>query len=233
MPREPLPYIKLRLDATIGVETSIQDEFDWADWPLAAMTPARTALVAKVAAVDALDSTVASIRRSLDKPKDDPADLGPPGMVDDLHEMTREAVGTGKIHFKHDAGKYGRFEKLTGGAQSRPARMKEAELLIPAWQAADAAWSPLPGVTLAALQALYALCQETLRLLDVAESNATEGHKELDALADGILDLLIAWYETITTLYAATTEIGAQVRSEIPTTYSPPAATPPVVPAPA
>lgn len=219
MPREPLQYIQQRLDATIDVQEEIQEHYELNSWSLVAMKSDRDAITAKVRQVMELSSDEDALRRELERPHDDPH--GSLGLIDELHQATKALVTTGKNDFHADTAKHGRWRNLTAGGQSRRERMREAQAALIAWENSDVDWTPTKTLHLDTFRALFAQSGDELRALGKAESDTNEARHQLDRLANALLDKLIAWYNNATAANDADTDIGAQVRRQITTTYTP------------
>jgi len=230
MPREPLQYIQQRLDATIDVQEKIQETYELNSWSLSAMKTDRDALSAKVLQVMQLSSDEDALRRELERPANDPH--GSLGLIDELHQATKAVVTTGKNDFHADTAKHGRWRNLTAGGQSRRERMREAQAALIAWENSDKEWTPTKTLHLDTFGALFGQSGDELRALSKAESDTNEARHQLDRLANAMLDKLIAWYNNVTAAYDTDTEIGAQVRGQITTTYTPSPAIAPQPPSP-
>lgn len=219
--KDALDVIKARAEQTRSVQAQIKDTYEFADWPLAQMVTDRTAFDAK--------ETLASDKDSDESAARDPHNA----LLDRLHEATKAAVGAGKIHFADDPATAGRFKNLSASAGDRAGRTKEASDLLIAWDNADPNWKPTDALTLAAVQTLHDQTAAAGLALDDAENNAAAAHNHMNTLANGLWDLSVDWYGTVTSLYGENTEIGALVRSHITASGgSSPTPTPPAPPIP-
>lgn len=152
--------------------------------------------------------------------------------LDKLHRWTVQGVNMAKTKFRNDPARASQLENLTARGGSRSATLDEALAWESAWSSVDAAWAPLPGLTLASFSALRKSANEGLQS-GYSDARATwrEAAEKLGELAAAMEDVNEAWYANATRVFPEGTVEGDMIRGTIPTTYSPPAPKPqPVTP---
>ncbi len=138
-----------------------------------------------------------------------------------IYEMTRDVMRMGRTRFRNDPVNLALFKRLKNKAGGRLTVQKQGAALRDAWQKADAAWVPLPTVTLAALNVLLT-ASENLELAYGQKFNAwREAAERLMLKAEEIDRDNVAWYADATTRFPEGTVYGNMIRSTVPTTTSP------------
>jgi hypothetical protein len=150
--------------------------------------------------------------------------------LDQLHGWTVQGVGMAKARCRNDAAKSAQLANLSASASGRESVLAEALAWESAWASVDAAWVPLPGLTLAAFAALRKHANEDLKTAH-ADARATwrKASARLGEMAGDLTDVSQAWYANATRVFPEGTPEGDMIRGTIPTTYNPP----PPAPAPA
>ncbi len=104
---------------------------------------------------------------------------------------------------------------------SRVAIYRGAVAVQGAWQAADAAWVPKTGLTLAAFTSQMDDSVTLGKINSAKEALWRQAAGELMAAAEALDRDCVAWYADATTHYGPETVNGMMIRSTVPTTTAP------------
>lgn len=154
--------------------------------------------------------------------------------LNELHRRTVQAVGMIKNKLRDDPAALSVVSGLSASSHSFKGTLDEALALESAWTKVLPAWNPTTINTLAAFGTLRKLCAEDLR--QAASDTHVEWRKQvgkLNAMADAVEQTDEAWYLDATKVFPADTPEGNMLRTNIPTTYTPPANPTPPAPTPA
>jgi hypothetical protein len=222
-------FIKDRTVKTISAAKQVSSAWTWADLSIAAMEELLAAVTGDATATPpvagqeadagAAEQVMLAARGTYDT------------ALDQLHRWTVQGVGMAKARCRNDAAKSAQLANLSASESGREGILKEALAWESAWTNVDAAWVPLPGLTLAAFAALRKHANEDLKTA-YADARATsrKASAKLGEMAADLNDVSQAWYASATRVFPEGTPEGDMIRGTIPTTYTPPP--PPPAPAP-
>ena len=146
--------------------------------------------------------------------------------IDSIHSLSGRSVRMAKNRYRNDPAKLEVTNRLHNAAASRAGKLQDALEWESAWEKLEPAWSPLPGVTLATFKPQRLAAMALLEGLTSKKTTWDAADEQLDAQGRALNADCMAWYEAATTVFPAGTPEGDLIRSDIPTTYTPPS-TPP------
>jgi len=222
---QSMEFIKDRATKTIGAARAVAIKWSWQEKTITQMHAALTAIIGdntvtppllgQEKVVKLAESEMINARSAWD------------ASLDTLHRLTMQGVSMAKNRFRNDPIKLSLVQDITTRGDSRQGILDEALEWETAWNKADAAWNPLPANTLPAFQTLRLQCLEALQQDYKDKLSAwREMAGMLAQFARVMEDINEAWYSDATDIFAAGTAEGDMIRGTIPTTYTPPAATP-------
>jgi len=226
-----LEFIKDRAVKTISAAKQVTGAWTWDEKSIAAMETqlagiagnktATSPVAGQESVTSAAEQLMLTARGSWDT------------ALDQLHRWTVQGVNMAKTRFRNDPAKSSQLEGLEARGSSRAGTLDEALAWESAWTSVDAAWAPLPGLTLAAFSALRKQANESLKAT-YSDARATwrEAAEKLGTLAAELEDTNEAWYANAIRVFPAGTPEGDMIRGTIPTTYVPKAKEPATAPTP-
>lgn len=244
-----IDFLKQRVDKTRSVQSQIAAT--WV-WPLRTVAQWQADGIALDKSEDGSLANVATEAHTLAEAARGDLDT----RLAAIHAQTVSVVGVMRVRAERQPELLPVVDELSGRGDSRDAIEKEGTATLSAWKLefGGAAFTPAPGVTYAAFRELFyghpadpaavppVLAMASLRELKEAYSDkSTVDRREtgrLNAKLSTVERDCQDWYAEATKVFAAGTEIGDLIRSEIPTTsdYNPPTppapSPPPPVPVP-
>jgi hypothetical protein len=143
-------------------------------------------------------------------------------LLDALHDETVKGLSIAKAKYRNDPGKLHLFKNLSANANSRAGQLEEALEFESAWQAADAAWLPVAGMTLAGFKTARLACETKLEDYTDSKANWRGEAEKFNVMMGTLEDACIGWYKAATAVFPEGTAEGDMIRGTVPTTYTPP-----------
>lgn len=200
---ENIPFTLQRSQATHSVQVSIAETWVWEEKTVVQWNAAIVALVAKMEAAQDAEADYLAKRGEAY------------AAITALHALAGRCLRMAKNRYRTDPAKLEVIANLRNDKASHAGQIQDALEWESAWEKLDDEWSPLPGVTLETFKP-QRLAAGTL--LEAVTTKKTAWDTEDEQLnAD-----CVAWYEAATTVFPAGTTEGDLIRSDIPTTYTPP-----------
>jgi hypothetical protein len=226
-----MEFVKDRSTKTLSAAKQLASQWVWQEKTVAEMEAALLAIIGDK------DATPSVLGQEEITSQAEQAMLAARGawdaQLDTLHRRTMQGVGMARSRHRDDPAKRSVLDPLSARGDSRAVILAEALDWESAWAQVEPTWSPLPANTLAAFQALRRACTEDLKTAYSDARAAWRAQAEkLNEMAGALDDASMAWYADATRVFPAGTAEGDMLRGTIPTTYSPPAATPAPAPAP-
>lgn len=202
-------FIEKRVVATRNVQEQIVADWVWQELDLAGwdakIGDLTTQKATERAAHTALETTVGQLDAKIKL----------------LERQKVLAIGMAKNRHRADAAKLALLESLLEKGDGRSATIEEADDWIGCWTEIDAAWSPLPAVTLTSFTALNAECAALNKTCGRQRTAWRRAAEDLGKLLNDLDDSSITWYDDATRVFAPDTPQGALIRGRVPTTYTP------------
>lgn len=146
--------------------------------------------------------------------------------IDTLHDLTARCLRMAKNRYRNDPAKLAVFQNLRADAGSRAGKLQDALEWESGWEKTDAAWVPLPGMTLAGFKTSRLAAGGHLELFVTKKAAWESADATLDALGRRLNADCVAWYEAATTVFPEGTAEGDMIRSTVPTSYTAPSSPP-------
>ena len=216
--RTSLAFVKNRAGKTIAAALAVMAKWVWPEKTIAQLQALLTAIVGDATATPPLPGqegvTSAAEQAMLN------ARAAWDAGLDQLHTWTMNGLALARTHFMNQPAKLALLAGLTAKGESRPGILAEALAWEAAWSQADAAYAPLPGVTVAAFDTLRLQCLTTLQTDYNQKFSAWRDQVGiLGRMAADLEQLLVAWYADATRIFDGGTPEGQMIRGTIPTTY--------------
>ena len=202
--------ITLRAQATRDTQSAIAATWVWEEKTVAQWSTLLTNFNAKKIAVSDLEADSLTKRSTYEN------------AIVALHDRTVEGLGMARVKWRKDAAKKNILSTLSASGGSRETIQAEAQAWESVWDKFDTAWVPATGNTIAAFRTLIADSDTQEDEFKDAHTVWRKGAEEMQAMADGVWDDCVAWYEAATTLFKPGTAIGDMIRSTVPTSPTTP-----------
>ena len=197
--------VHARVLATRSMQEQLQGDWTWteatvADWnaSVTALTTARDAYA---------DSLAAEGNARIDLK----------ASAASLHAENKLTLGIAKTDFRNAPAKLGGFAGLQAVGASIPKTLATAQSISSAWQKADPAWTPVPGKTLAAYDALRSAVAGKQSALSSATAAVRQSNRALRARLTTEDKKAKAWYAVATRVFPVGTPHGDALRAAIRT----------------
>ena len=207
---ENIPFILQRSQSTRAVQVSLAGSWVWEEKTVVQWDTAIIALVAKMEGVQDAEADYLSKRGEAYT------------AITALHSLAGRCLRMAKNRYRTDPAKLEVIATLHNDEASHLGQLKDALEWESAWEKLDDDWSPLPGVTLATFKPQRLAAGTLLEAVTIKKIAWDTEDEELDAMGRALNADCVAWYEAATTVFPAGTPEGDVIRSEIPTTYTPP-----------
>ena len=211
---ENIPFTLQRAQATRAVQASIAGSWVWEEKTVAQWDTAIAALITQTEAAQDAEADYLAKRGEAY------------AAIDAIHSLAGRCLRMAKNRYRNDPAKLEVIATLRNDAGSHAGHLQDALEWESAWEKLDDEWSPLPGVTLATFKPQRLAALALLEAVTTKKTAWDTEDEELDAMGRALNSDCVAWYEAATTVFPASTPEGDVIRSEIPTTYTPPS-TPP------
>ncbi|MFA6545766.1 MAG: hypothetical protein WCS99_15215 [Limisphaerales bacterium] len=211
---ENIEFILQRAQATKAVQVSISASWVWEEKPVPQWDTSITALVTQMETTQDAEAEYLAKRGETYT------------AIDAIHTLSGRCLRMAKNRYRNDPAKLDVITRLRNNAGSYAGKLQDALEWESAWEKLDAAWSPLPGVTLATFKPQRIAALALLESLAGKKTDWDAADEQLNTQGRALNADNVAWYEAATTVFPAGTTEGDLIRSDIPTTYTPPS-TPP------
>lgn len=203
--------ITVRAQATRDAQSAIAATWVWDEKTVVQWNTLLTAFNAKKIAVSDSEAESLTKRSTYEN------------TIADLHERTVEGLGMARVKWRKDVAKKNILSTLSASGGGRETIQAEAQAWESVWEKFDATWVPSTTNTIAAFRTLITDSDTQEDAFNDAHTGWRKGAEEMQAMADGIWDDCVAWYEAATTLFKPGTAIGDMIRSTVPTSPTTPA----------
>ena len=207
---ENIPFTLQRAQATRSVQVSIAGSWVWEKKTVIQWDAAIIALVAQMEA-------------SQDAEADYLAQRGEAyTAITAIHALAGRCLRMAKNRYRTDPAKLEVITGLHNDSGSHLGQLQDALEWESAWEKLDDAWSPLPGVTLATFKPQRVAALALLESFTTKKTTWDTEDEQVNAQGRALNADCVAWYEAATTVCPAGTPEGDLIRSDVPTTYTPP-----------
>ena len=215
---QSIPFIIDRASKSTAVAVTFSATWVWEEKSPAEHDAMRSGVEARLAVGSAAEAGMLAARAELDT------------ALDTHHKQTALGVTLARNRHRHDAPKLATLSTLTARGDSRAGTREEARQWLAWWGEFDAAWAPMPGVTLAAFTARHAQIEGTDTpvlapgLVDNYDTTIARSRSEAETANEdaGVLeDVNQAWYAAATAVFPEGTAEGDLIRGQVPTTHVP------------
>ena len=203
-----------RAQSTKAVQTSIAGTWTWDEMTLLQWDTAIAAFVTQMETEQDAEADYLAKRGETD------------AAIDSIHSLAGRSVRMAKNRYRDTPAKLEVIARLRNDSASRSGKLQDALEWESAWEKLDAAWSPLPGVTLVTFKPQRLAAMALLEGLTTKKTTWDAANEQLNTQGRVLNGNCVAWYEAATIVFPAGTPEGDLIRSDIPTTYTPPS-TPP------
>ncbi len=204
-----LPFVKDRALASRNAQASVAAQWVWPEKTVAQWDSALSELDTLTAAERTAGVDLQTQSANWDV------------TLKNIERTARDVVRLGKTRFRRDPAKLALFKSTKVRASSRERIQQSGLAVLEVWTQADAAWEPLPGVTVAAFGTL--LSGSAAQKVSYTQKFTAwrEASGELMSKAEALDDDCVAWYSDATTRFREGTPEGDLIRSTVPTTTGP------------
>ena len=203
-----------RAQSTKAVQTSIAATWIWDEMTLPQWDAASTSFVTQMETEQDAEADYLAKRGETD------------AAIDSIHSLAGRSVRMAKNRYRDTPAKLEVIARLRNDSASRSGKLQDALEWESAWEKLEPAWSPLPGVTLATFKPQRLAAMALLEGLTTKKTTWDAANEQLNTQGRVLNGNCVAWYEAATIVFPAGTPEGDLIRSDIPTTYTPPS-TPP------
>ncbi len=203
-----------RAQSTKAVQTSIAGTWTWDEMTLLQWDTAIAAFVTQMETEQDAEADYLAKRGETD------------AAIDSIHSLAGRSVRMAKNRYRDTPAKLEVIARLRNDSASRSGKLQDALEWESAWEKLEPAWSPLPGVTLATFKPQRLAAMALLEGLTTKKTTWDATDEQLNSQGRVLNGNCVAWYEAATIVFPAGTPEGDLIRSDIPTTYTPPS-TPP------
>ncbi len=209
-----IPFTLQRAQATRAVQVSIAAAWTWDEMTLPQWDTAITSFVTQMEVAQDGEADYLAKRGETD------------AAIDTLHSLAGRSVRMAKNRYRDTPAKLEVTNRLHNDSASRSGKLQDALEWESAWEKLEPAWSPLPGVTLATFKSQRLAAMALLEGLTTKKTTWDAADEQLNTQGHTLNGNCVAWYEAATIVFPVGTPEGDLIRSDIPTTYTPPS-TPP------
>ena len=203
-----------RAQSTKAVQTSIAGTWTWDEMTLLQWDTAIAAFVTQMETEQDAEADYLAKRGETD------------AAIDSIHSLAGRSVRMAKNRYRDTPAKLEVIARLRNDSASRSGKLQDALEWESAWEKLEPAWSPLPGVTLVTFKPQRLAAMALIEALTSKKTTWDATDEQLNTQGHTLNGNCVAWYEAATIVFPAGTPEGDLIRSDIPTTYTPPS-TPP------
>ena len=142
--------------------------------------------------------------------------------IDAIHSLAGRCLRMAKNRYRNDPAKLEVIANLHNDSGRHAGQLQDALEWESAWEKLDDAWSPLTGVTLATFKPQRLAAGTLFTGITTKQTTWDTEDGQLNTLGHALNADCVAWYEAATIACPAGTPEGDLIRSDIPTTYTPP-----------
>lgn len=199
-----------RAIATKSVQEIIAPEWVWPEMTVAQWTAAISGMEAAAEAAQDAEAQVDLARGNLDQ------------AVAALLLKTRQILTMAKVKFKGESNKLRPFLDIK---INNPGRMKTIEVATEvesAWEGVAPTWEPVESWLLGDFKAEREAVMALFKTEQAKQAIWKDKEEALDIRGRALTEKNVGWYAVATALYPEGTQYGDLIRSQVPTTYTPP-----------
>jgi hypothetical protein len=199
-----------RAMATKAVQEIIAPEWVWPELTVAQWTAAISGMEAAAEVAQDAEAQVELARGNLDQ------------AMAALLLKTRQILTMAKVKFKAETNKLRPFAEIKIG---NPGRMKTIEVATEvesAWEGVAPTWEPVEAWLLGDFKAEREAAMALFKTEQAKQAIWKDKEEALGILGRALTEKNVGWYAVATALYPEGTQYGDLIRSQIPTTYTPP-----------
>ncbi len=199
-------FVVTRALATRNVQAALAALWIWIEKTVQGWDDALAAIAQKENALSAALVAMRSQAQVLD------------GSLEEVTRISRDVVRLGKSRFRNEAEKAALYHSVRLEFDGRPLTQKTGRSVYEVWAKTDAAWVPLPDLTLSVLGSLLAAAEAQEAVLSQKRTAWRAAGIAVMTAAAALDRDNVAWYNDATVRFPADTEQGQLIRSMVPTT---------------